>query len=90
MRLKLMASLRPLPVGEALDFPRLKKLLNASDGNVGSHLATLEKAGYVHLEKGYSGKRPSTAVSITSAGRAAYDGHVAYLRQIIEDSDGSA
>ncbi len=40
-------------------------------GNLGSHLARLEDAGYVEISKGYKGKQPQTTISITPAGRAA-------------------
>ncbi|HSM34006.1 MAG TPA: transcriptional regulator [Anaerolineae bacterium] len=40
-------------------------------GNLGSHLAKLEDAGYVQVNKGYLGKRPETTVTLTDTGRAA-------------------
>jgi DNA-binding MarR family transcriptional regulator len=40
-------------------------------GNLGSHLAKLEDAGYVEVVKGYQGKRPETTVSLTDRGRSA-------------------
>ena len=40
-------------------------------GNLGSHLAKLEEAGYVEVSKGYRGRKPETTVSLTDAGRAA-------------------
>ena len=38
-------------------------------GNLGSHLAKLEEAGYVKVVKGYKGRQPQTTISLTSAGR---------------------
>jgi DNA-binding MarR family transcriptional regulator len=40
-------------------------------GNLGSHLAKLEDAGYVKVEKGFKGKQPQTTISLTPRGRAA-------------------
>jgi DNA-binding MarR family transcriptional regulator len=40
-------------------------------GNLGSHLAKLEDAGYIEVVKGYQGKKPETMVSLTGDGRAA-------------------
>ena len=40
-------------------------------GNLGSHLAKLEEAGYVDVVKGYKGKKPETTVSLTARGRTA-------------------
>lgn len=84
MRLRIMASLNALPPGEALEFTRLKSLLNASDGNLGSHLATLETAGYVRILKEFVLKKPRTRVAITKAGAQAYTAHAAYLRSVLD------
>ncbi len=40
-------------------------------GNLGSHLARLEEAGYVTVEKGYQGRKPETTVSLSDTGRSA-------------------
>jgi len=84
MRLKIMAALNAVKSEQVLDFPRLKAIVEATDGNLGAHIATLENAGYVATEKDFVGKKPRTRVSMTKAGRAAFAGHVAYLRGIID------
>lgn len=84
MRLNIMASLNALPLGETLEFGRLKAILGASDGNLGSHLVTLEKAGYVRVLKEFVGKKPRTRVAMTKAGAKAYAGHAAYLRALLD------
>jgi DNA-binding MarR family transcriptional regulator len=89
LRLKIMATLNALPPGERLEFPRLKALLKATDGNLGAHLATLESAGYIAVEKDFADRKPRTRVSVTAAGKRAFEGHVAYLRELI-DGAGSA
>jgi len=83
-RLKLMATLRGLPAGELVEFTRLKAILKATDGNLGAHLTALEKPGYIEVSKDFVGKKPRTRVAITRAGLAAFDNHVAYLREIID------
>jgi len=88
LRLKIMAALNVLPAGSGLEFPRLKKLTGATDGNLGSHMETLSKPGYVAADKAFVGKKPQTTVTATAAGRAAFARHVAYLREIIETSGG--
>ena len=40
-------------------------------GNLGSHLAKLEDAGYVQVSKGYRGRKPETTVRLTASGREA-------------------
>ena len=66
-----------------LDFSRLKKLTGATDGNLGAHIETLAKAGYVAVEKAFVGKKPQTTVTATAAGRGAFARHVATLQEII-------
>ena len=85
MRLKIMAALNVLERGAWLEFARLKSLMSATDGNLGAHLETLAKAGYVTMEKRFEGKRPQTRVRATSSGRRAFADHVAYLRDILEN-----
>ncbi len=83
-RLRIMSALNALPRREMLEFVRLRAITGATDGNLGSHLTTLEKSGYVTIVKDFVGKRPRTRVGITAQGRRAFQGHVAYLREILE------
>lgn len=83
VRLKIMAALKPLPPGEAIEFVRLKAIVGATEGNLGAHITTLEEAGYVAVEKDFVGKRPRTRVSMSGPGRRAFDAYVAYLQEII-------
>jgi hypothetical protein len=86
MRLKIMAALTVLAPGTALEFTRLKALVEATDGNLGAHLDTLAGAGYVALDKRFVGRRPQTRVKATASGRRAFAEHVAYLREIIDQA----
>lgn len=88
LRLKIMAALNALPPSTGLEFPRLKKLTGATDGNLGAHIETLAKAGYVSVDKAFVGKKPQTTVTVTAGGRAAFARHVATLQQIIAASGG--
>jgi DNA-binding MarR family transcriptional regulator len=84
VRLRLMAALTALPSKEdSLDFKSLKKLTGATDGNLGAHIDTLERAGYVTVEKRFAGRRPQTLVKVSPSGRRAFSGHVAFLREVI-------
>jgi DNA-binding MarR family transcriptional regulator len=85
LRLKIMAALNALPAG-GLEFSRLKKLTGATDGNLGAHIETLARAGYVAVEKAFVGKKPQTTVTATAAGRGAFARHVATLQEIIAAS----
>ena len=66
------------------DFVHLREETNTTDGNLSRHLAKLEEAGYVRIRKGYAGKRPRTAVSMTKKGRAALLSYLSSLEKIME------
>lgn len=83
VRLKIMAALKAMPRGEALEFVRLKAIVGATEGNLGAHIGQLESAGYVDVEKDFVGKRPRTRVRLNKSGRRALEDYVAYLQSII-------
>jgi DNA-binding MarR family transcriptional regulator len=84
MRLKISATLNALPAGENLEFNKLKAILGATDGNMATHLAALEKAGYIAVQKDFVGKKPRTRVSMTRTGRRAFERHAAYLKDLLD------
>jgi DNA-binding MarR family transcriptional regulator len=84
VRLKIMAALKALPPGEMIEFVRLKALAEATEGNLGAHIQTLEEAGYVAVEKDFANNRPRTRMRLTKDGRRAFEDYVGYLRGIIE------
>jgi DNA-binding MarR family transcriptional regulator len=84
VRLRILAALNAVPDGERIEFTRLKAIVGATDGNLGAHLATLENAGYVGIEKDFVAKKPRTRIAMTRAGRKAFARHVAYLRDILD------
>ncbi|SRR6266700_420139 len=84
IRLRVMAALTALsPRDEGLDFTRLKKLTGATDGNLGAHIETLARAGYVEVQKRFAERRPRTTVKATPLGRKEFAAHVAFLRDVI-------
>jgi len=82
-RLKIMASLMTLDPGEQVDFVYLRKILNLTDGNLGAHLAKLENAGYIKIEKTFIARKPRTFINATGKGRDAFEDHIAALEAII-------
>ena len=84
VRLKIMAALKALPQGEKIEFVRLKALAEATEGNLGSHIQTLEQAGYVAVEKDFAANRPRTRIALTRQGVRAFEDYVVYLRGIID------
>src|SRR5580700_6025996 len=85
-RLKIMATLNALRGVTKMEFTDLRELLGLTDGNLGTHLTALEKAGYVLIEKLFVGKKPRTRLALSREGRRAFDSHVQYLRDIIDAS----
>ena len=83
LRLKIMAALFAARQLEPLEFTRLKALVGATDGNLGSHLGTLEGAGYVRIDKDFVNRKPRTRAAITRDGERAFRSHVDYLRDVI-------
>jgi DNA-binding MarR family transcriptional regulator len=78
-----LAAMSVLMVNEAMDFNSLKELLAVTDGNLATHMAVLEREGYVRVQKRFVGKKPHTTYVATSAGRAAFGEHVDALERLI-------
>ncbi len=83
VRLRIMSSLVALDPGEQVDFVYLRKILNLTDGNLGAHLAKLENAGYVKMEKTFIARKPRTFINATGKGRDAFEEHITALEAII-------
>lgn len=81
VRLAIMAA---LAVSPQLSFNELKSMLGLTDGNLSAHARTLEEAGYLVVEKTFQGRRPYTAMSLTSKGRKAFERYLSMLRQIVD------
>jgi DNA-binding MarR family transcriptional regulator len=64
------------------EFAAVRDSVEISDPMLSKQVALLEKAGYVHVEKGRVGRRPRTWLSLSDEGTAAYTRHVAALRAI--------
>lgn len=69
---------------EGADFLYLLRETGLTKGNLSSHLAKLEEAGYVKIDKTFRGKVPQTLCSLTEAGRAAFREYRARLRRAVE------
>ena len=82
-----LAILAVLEEASKAEFGFLQTTLDLTPGNLSRHLEILESAGYVAIEKGYSGKRPRTWVRITKSGRAALRAEVAALRSLLRRVD---
>lgn len=73
-----------LIVNEDINFNDLKALIDATDGNLATHLKTLEEHKYIKVEKGFIGRKTNTVYSITKAGEKAFRSHLDALEKIIK------
>ena len=64
-------------------FTELRSLLGLTQGNLGAHLQSLEKAGYIEINKAFVERRPRTTANLTPLGREAFLAHVARLDEIV-------
>lgn len=83
-RLRLVATLAALAVGDELSFPRLQKLLEMTAGNLSTHLRKLEDAGYVAVTKTHEGRTPATYVALTPRGRRAFEDYTEALDALLK------
>lgn len=82
-RLRIQAALVGLPPDGSMRFTGLGRALGLSDGNLGTHLATLVEVGYVVTTATTRGRRRTTWYSASPLGRQAFAEHVAALRTVI-------
>ena len=85
MRLGIISA---LAAREALTFSELKRLLEATDGNLSVHARKLEDANYVVCTKSFEGRVPRTEYRITAAGRRALERYLDQMEQIIHQTRG--
>ena len=69
------------------EFGWIRDAVGVTDSALSKQVSTLEQAGYVHVRKGYVGKRPRTWLRLSPRGREAYEQHLQALREI---ADGAA
>lgn len=83
-RLQIMSSLATLDGDAHVEFTYLRDLLSLTDGNLGAHLARLESAGYIRIDKRFVDRKPRTFIAATGKGRDAFEEHIATLKKIVE------
>jgi DNA-binding MarR family transcriptional regulator len=68
---------------DSADFATVRAGLEVADSVLSKHVRVLHGAGYVDVHKATCASRVRISLSLTNAGRAAYDGHIAALRTIV-------
>jgi DNA-binding MarR family transcriptional regulator len=80
VRLGVMAVLL---ANDVVSFNELKEALDLTDGNLASHVAALEKAGYVAVSKQFIGKKPNTTYAASAEGKRAFQEHLTALEKLL-------
>jgi DNA-binding MarR family transcriptional regulator len=83
-----MAIMSLLAASPELTFTELRDLLEMTDGNLTTHIRTLQEAGYVAVTKTYQNRRPLTTCALTAAGRKAFEQYIRLLEEIVRQAKG--
>ena len=81
IRLAVMAVL--ISVDEA-EFTFLKDKVNATDGNLSTHLKKLEDTGYVAVNKSFEKRKPISRYMLTQKGKKAFEIYIEKLESMIK------
>ena len=73
-----------LVVNDYLDFNALKDLLEVTDGNLASHLKSLEKIDYITFKKEFLDRKPNTKYSATTEGKEAFTKHIKAIEKLLK------
>ena len=82
-RLAIMSMLAASP---QLSFTEMRDALNMTDGNLTTHIRTLQEAGYVSVTKSFRDNRPLTTCALTAAGKKAFTNYINLLEGIIQQT----
>ena len=81
IRLGIMSALM---VNDQLDFNTLKELLGVTDGNLASHLKSLEKNEYITFSKAFLDRKPNTNYAATASGKKAFRKHISAIENLLQ------
>jgi len=76
-----------LMVNDWVDYSTIKEMLGLTDGNLASHIKTLEKAEFIEMKKEFVGRKPQTSYRATKAGKKAFNEHLDALEALIKRKD---
>ena len=82
-RLAIMSMLAASP---ELSFTEMRDALKMTDGNLTTHIRTLQEAGYVSVTKSFQNNRPLTTCSLTPSGKRAFTSYINLLEQIVQQT----
>ena len=84
-----MAIMSMLAGSPELSFTELRNSLKMTDGNLITHIRTLQKSGYVSVSKSFRENRPLTTCSLTVSGIRAFNDYVSLLERIVKQAQRS-
>jgi DNA-binding MarR family transcriptional regulator len=73
-----------LMMNEQSTFNELKELIQITDGNLASHLKSLEENSFIKVQKGFIGRKTNTTYMITKSGEKAFKAHIDALEKMIK------
>ncbi len=68
-------------------FNRLKRVLDATDGALYTHLQKLNDAGYIIMKKTLTGNRAETLVGLSREGRKRFQHYLKFMEESIREME---
>ena len=81
-----LAFMSMLAASPELSFTELRDALGMTDGNLTTHIRTLQEAGYLSVTKSFHNNRPLTTCALTAPGKRAFTHYINLLERIIQQN----
>jgi DNA-binding MarR family transcriptional regulator len=81
-----LAIMSMLAATAELSFTEMRDTLSMTDGNLTTHIRTLQESGYVAVSKSFQKNRPLTTCSLTPEGRKAFANYIGLLEAILQQT----
>jgi DNA-binding MarR family transcriptional regulator len=81
-----LAIMSMLAAATELSFTELRQTLSMTDGNLTTHIRTLQEAGYISVTKSFQNRRPLTTCALTAAGKKAFTTYINLLEDILRQN----
>ncbi|MBM3822748.1 MAG: transcriptional regulator [Verrucomicrobia bacterium] len=78
-----LAIVSMLAAARELSFTEIREALGMTDGNLITHLKTLQYAGFLVVSKTFSNHRPLTTCSLTGDGRKAFEQYLDHMEALV-------
>lgn len=78
-----LAIMSMLAAVNELSFTEIRDALEMTDGNLTTHLKTLQQSGFLVVSKTYANHRPHTTCALTQAGRTAFEQYLDHMETLV-------